>query len=281
MFFLFTAFIDYFIFFGWRDIIEISFFSTLFYYFSLWLHTDTKKNLLFTFYGYWFITFSAYALQLHSITFFLFTTAPIALMLFILVHQEFLQRNFITLKNALPATSLNNDWLDLLMRICLHTINKNKEILVIVEQQDSLAAMLHTSFYINTPLDQTLLTLLIDAHSFDQTKFIWVNKQGQLLGINAVWKYTIAEEWVDKNVQRFEQWQHDALALSNKTDALIFGVSPVIRTFSIITQGKTFEHLQGAAALRMIKKFLSISPALQKGIVNDYIKKQPNHEINA
>lgn len=280
MSFTVQTFIDYFLFFGWRDLIEIVFFSTLFYYFSLWLSTDSKKNLLFAFYGYWFVAFSSYLLQLTSITFFLITFCPLALALFILVHQEFLQRNFITLKNTITPASHDEDWLESLMRLCLHTINKNKEILIIIEQTDALDPLLDVPFHINTQLDHTLLTLLIDAPSFDQTKFIWINKQGRLLGINAFWKHTIAQEWFDKNTHNFESWKQDALALTHKTDAVIFGVSPLLRTFSIITQGKILEQLQGASALRILKKFLALPIDTKKGTTYGYHKENYNNQIH-
>lgn len=277
--FTFQSLSNYFLFFGWRDLIEIVFFSAIFYYFSLWLSTDSKKNVLIIFYSYWFLAFSSYALQLSSITFFLFTFAPVALLLFIIVHQEFLQRNFITLKNTTATPQQSSDWLESLMRICLQTINKNKEILIVIEQNDSLHDILQVPFQINTALDATLLTLLIDAHSFDQTKFIWLNKQGNLLGINASWKHIIAQEWIDKNVQSFELWKQDALAITHKTDALIFGVSPLLRTFSIITHGKILDNLQGSSALQILKKFLMIRSDTKKGITYGYPEKNYNKQV--
>lgn len=272
------VYIHLFSFFGWRDIVEILFFSTLFYCFSLWLSTDTKKNLLVAFYGYWCVAFAAYGLQLPTITFFLFICSPLALMLFILVHQEFLQRNFITLKNNNLALARTDDWLELLLRVCLQTINKNKEILVVVEQEDKLQDVFTVPFNIDTNLDQAFLTLLIEGKSFDHTKFIWINGQGKLLGINATWKNSIHQEWFDKNVQAMEQWKQDALALTHKTDALIFGATSSSRTFSVIHQGKLLEPLQGVSALRLLKKLLALSSDYKKGISYDYSQQSTHNQ---
>lgn len=267
-------------FFGWRDILEISFFSSLFYYFSLWLSTDIKKNLVFMFYGYWAITFAAYFLQLTSIAHFLYMYAPVACLLFIIVHQEFLQRNFITLKNIIPATQQSpSDWITLLMRICLQTINKNKEIIILIEQKDSLQTLLTVPFSLETQLDETFLALLIDSPSYDQTKFIWLTNQGQLIGINATWKRNIHQEWFDKQVQRSEPWKQDALAITHKTDALFLGIDPLSRTFTLINQGKLIDQLQGVTTVRLIKKILA-SSSDKKELFYDVIEKNSNKQAH-
>lgn len=197
------------------------------------------------------------------------------------MHQEFLQRNFITLKNIIPSVTQNSsDWLELLIRICLQTINKNKEIFIIIEQKDSLHDRVTVPFCIDTELDQTLLTLLIDGDSYDPTKFIWFTKQGRLLGINATWEKNIQSEWFDKNIVHMEQWKQDALAITNKTDAVILGISPLTRTFSVIAQGKLIDQLQGAAALRIIKKFLATPSSLSKGALYDYAEKNSNKQAH-
>ncbi len=84
---------------NWRDCLEIIFFASLFYYLTLWLKKDKTKNLLPYFYGYCLITFCAYMLELTTVTSLLFLFTPAAVMLFILMHQDTLQRNIVALKH--------------------------------------------------------------------------------------------------------------------------------------------------------------------------------------
>ena len=154
----------------WRDPLEILFFITIFYFFSLWLKKDRQKNLLFYFYCYCCVIIIAFYAQLPTLSTMLFLSAPVALMLFILVHQETLQKNFISLKNASAPKILPTDWLEELLRTCLVAINNNKEVLCVIEHRNNL---------------ETFLEIFADTESDDtdqQDQGSHDNKQAQLEG---------------------------------------------------------------------------------------------------
>lgn len=243
-------------FFVWRDALEILFFANIFYYFMVWLSKDKQKNLLGTFYGYCVVAALAYILQLTAISSLLLLTAPLALVIFILFHQETLQRNFVSLKNITPAQQTElHDWIEILVRTALHALNKNRSLLYIIEQRDSLNGYLTTPFAIYAPLQRDLLIMLLDGHAFDETAMIWVTAQGQLIGINATWNTEAPATWLKQEVQELEPWCQNALWYTNKTDAIILHTDVATRTFTIVGQGKIIERLTAAQTLTIIKQY--------------------------
>lgn len=271
------SFYDYFLFFGWRDIIEIIFFCSLFYGFAKWLITDTQKNLLLLFYGYWLVAFSAYFLQLHAITFSLFAFAPAACILFIVLHQKTLQKNFITYKTKADV-SANDHWLDTIIRVCLQTANKNKQLFFIIERQTSLTDFLKVPFTVHCTINNALLSMLIDAPSFDQNKFILINHEGSLLGINVSNKTFFDNEWVDKALHNHETYNDHSFLLTHQTDALIIGVISGLKPFTIIFEGTFYEQLPTETATLLLKRFLYNSN--QKDVNNGYVKKINRQQLN-
>ena len=186
-------------FFFWRSIIEIIFFASLFFYISLWLRNDKQKSLILYFYAYCSITIIAHYLQLTTIYTFLLFFAPVIGIFFIVIHQELLQRNFVTLKNIKPATNFHSIWLSDLISMCLFAINHNKEIRCIIECNDNLQTVVDSPFIFNAELNKELLAIVIESQSFDETKMIWINNNRKLIGINATWKHQEDEIWKDSN----------------------------------------------------------------------------------
>ena len=138
-----------------QSLLEILFFSTVFYYFSLWLRRDRRTNLLPLFYGYCATAMIAQAVGMTSVCQFLFMFAPVTLMLFIIVHQETLQKNFIVSKNITPAK--NHDWLNILMQSLLTTTHKNRSVICVIEKQDMLNTLLASPVTLNTGVQKDLL----------------------------------------------------------------------------------------------------------------------------
>src|SRR4051812_25368586 len=116
------------------DYIEILFFSLVIYYFLLWLKKDTQKNLVIIFYGYFTITILSHYAYLPTITYLLCAAAPIALIIFIVLHQETLQRNFVMLKKVTAPVDINNNWVDELIKSSITALHSNKEFIGIIER---------------------------------------------------------------------------------------------------------------------------------------------------
>lgn len=238
----------------WRDAIEIFFFSSVIYYFLTWLNHDKQKNLVFWFYGYCILTFGAYTAQLHTMSIALFTCIPLVLMLFILIHQQTLQKNFIALKNITPKINKKHSWLENLMQASLHAINKNREIICIIERTDSLEQFLTTSCTFNADITRELLQLLINTTSAKEPIAFWVNHTGRLITINPTWHVHLDETWTSDEIKTLHKWKQDALFITEKSDALIFTISPTTRLFDVITKGKTVNKISAGHAFNLIKK---------------------------
>lgn len=255
-----TTYVD----FTWQDCIEIIFFSTLFYYFTLWLSKDRQKNLIGYFYGYCLISILAYHVGLSTIAVFLFTGFPAALMLFIILHQEVLQRNFIALHNISTKVTSSNpkQWHEMLVRSCLVLVHKQKSILCVIEQEQSLKNFIETSFIFNTPLQPELLEMLMQGQK-NQKKdsFVWLDYTGTLKSIESFWvsHETLAE------TSLIPRWQQDALLFTAKTDALVFRSDPQQGTFSLIVQGKHIEGLTAEHVVRILYKY-SKKPNTNQGV---------------
>jgi len=248
---------------GWREALEIISFSAIIYYFSVWLKKDQHNNLLGYFYAYCLLTATTYTLDLVSLTHMLCLAAPVALLIFIMVHQQTLQKNFVTLRTFSPAQKENSDWLDAVIRSCLIAINKNKEVICIIEHHDSLRDHLSTAIPLQATIKEDLLTLIIESQTFDQQRLLWINSQGTLLGFNAQWNIGIDEQWIAQEAKEIAPFKQDALFATAKTDAVLIHISPTTRLFTIIMKGKIFEQVSAGNAVPFIKKYLSCPQSLQ------------------
>jgi len=265
-------------FFYFCNTIEIVFFSLLFYYFSLWLGKDQQKNLLPYFYGYCFIVLGAYFVQLTTISYFLLLFAPVAIMLFILLHQELLQKNFVAFKNIRPATPLHLEWAGSFIRSCLIAINNDKEIHCVIEQQDKLDDFIQAPLIIKANINQQLLKILHDSKIFEPQKMIWLNVRGSIIGINSIWKNDIDKELLSEENKILDKWTQHALVLSSKIDALFLRITPLKRSFEIIFNGKRIDNVNAKNTLNIIKKYISTDfwtkkPTLNKEEIFEHGKK--------
>ncbi len=277
----------------WHDGLEILFFSSLFYYLSLWLRKDRQQNLLWYFYGYSAITLLAYNAHLPTVSLFLLIFSPAIIMLFIMVHQNILQRNFVALRHITPAQTTTHDWLEGLIQTCLIVINNNKSITCIIERSDNMHTFLQVPFIIHAPLHTALLDVLINSDSYDQHKMVWIDAHGNLEGINASWRHAITQNSIQEDTTqlhdkarlektRFEKARlekarfekiasdeilfDDALLYTTKTDALLFTINPATRTFTIIMQGNQLQKISAHHAYTTIQKYLtSMHHTQQKG----------------
>lgn len=247
-------FLNYHSFFYWRDMVEVMFFAALFYYAALWLKKDKQKNLLPYFYSYCFCAFSTHYLNLTTISYALFLFAPVAAMIFILVHQDLLQKNIVALKNITPAKRMHIDWLETLIRTSLLAVDDNKSITCVIERTDALQDFLETSFYFNARLEQNLLNILLTSSTFEEKKMLWVNTEGKLIAINTTWIKT--QKSFDNQQHQIPEWKEEALFFSAKTDAIILHISPESRTFDMVINGMVIDRMHATKTLELIKKYV-------------------------
>lgn len=269
-------------FFYWRDLLEIFCFALAFYYVALWLKKDKQKNLLPYFYGYCATIFGAHLLKLTTISYTLIMLGPIAAIIFILIHQELLQRNIVALKNITPAKRIHLDWLDTLIRTSVSTINKGKTITCVIERTDSLNSFLSTQLKFDARLEQGLLDILLDSPAFDQHRMIWVNTQAKLIGMNAAWKKITKDQQCAQSAEKLPTWKQQAIFFTSKTDAIVAQISPASRTFDVVMNGMVVDRMHATKTLELIKKYVVSKPSSQLGAeVYEGVHKKSSSEQRA
>ncbi len=240
----------------YRDIIEVLFFAGAIYYIQLWLKKDSQRNLLLGFYIYCALFCASYYADLPVLRFILFIFAPAIAMLFIILHQETLQKNFITLSN--PATPLKDQstWIDELIKCTLTALNKHKDIILVLERNDPLKNLIHAPYFIYAELKKDVFEILLEKQAAGNDYMIWINQQGKIVSINSCWKTQLDEDWISQDAEHMHVWKQQALYFSSKTDALALKINPVSRSFDVVSQGRIVEGMTADAVTTYLKKQL-------------------------
>ena len=241
----------------WTDLCEILFFATGFYYWTAWLKQDKTKPLLGCFFVYCTICIAAYAVPLPTVGIFLWMTAPVGMMLFIIMHEQTLQRNFVALKQQVPKAQYNPDWLETLVRTSLVSLNNNQAVLCLLEHTDGMKEFIAIHAPVNAPLHQKLLHMMLTNEAYNQEQMVWVNTAGTLIGINAAWH---DHETIITTDSGMPVWQQQALLYTTTTDALVFHMNPENRMLTLIAHGKSITTRNAQHALTMLKKHIAKKP---------------------
>lgn len=178
-------------------------------------------------------------------------------MLFLMMHQEQLQRNFVALRRLTPARAPSADWLEQLLRSCIVAVNNNKALICVIERNDSLQDFLNAPFMFNAELHNATFDMLVSSTIYNDKKLVWLNDRGTLRGLNATWNIADNELLHPQDTILLPAWQQDALFFTNRTDAIVLGINRENRNFTIITRSKRFEHIPTHNALKFIKKLIT------------------------
>lgn len=262
---------------SWKDIIEISFFSYIIYFFSRWLIKDKKKNLLIPFYSYLSLMFISAYLNFLTISSLLINFSPAAILILIILHQETLQRNYVTAKNLIPAQKITagNDWLDILMKTCLMAFNHQKEITIIIEQNDVLKEFITTSSFIQADITTGFLSIIIESAGYNSKKYIWLNSTGIVVAINSEINMEIDQTWLS-SIAHLTKQQQESLFISQKTDAIILRSHHENRLFEVTTRSKHYEHLNAHTTLKILKKYCASPFIKPEGLIDANLNKTNN-----
>lgn len=251
---------EYFIIYNFKDYLEILFFAIAFFKVSQWLKKDLTKPLLQYFYGYVGLAACSYYFELNTVYYVLLHSAPAIASLFIVYHQKTLQKQFMLSQRTsiTPAMAIGHkDWLETFVRTCMIMAHKKISITSIIERKDEISDFIHKSFTLDIPIHQDVLTLLLESPSFDEQKLIWLNKEGNLVSVNASWGHILEQEAILH--QEHIAWQAYALQLSQVSDAIIFHHNALTHESTLIIQGKKIEHISIDHAMKMIKKIIQKS----------------------
>jgi len=243
-------------FFSWRDGIEIILISGMIYIFMLWLKKDIYKNLLGYFYSYCILAFSAYCLQLSIITYIMCACWPAMLMVFIMIHQISLQKNFVALRPYLPPQQATSEWLNTLIRSSLLAMNNHKEVRCIIQRTDTLDPLVELGVPVNATITHDLLSMLIDSSSYSSEQMLWLTAEGTLLSINAGWNPVLDEHWLAPEQSDMHIWEHHAVLVTARNDAIAIRTNPKTQTYTVIVQGTIKTQINANTALQYLATYL-------------------------
>lgn len=241
----------------WRDIIEIAFFTVTSYHVVKWLNRDTQKSLTRYFYLYCTLALGSYYASLHVISLVLFFGAPIVAVLFLILHQQTLQKNFIVGKTLTPKPDASDKWLEEIIQASLRGVNKNKTVLCVIERTDALNVFFTARCTFNAPVTRELLNLLMNTTPDDEMITIWVSHTGLLIAINPHWHAGYDEIWASQQMTPLHRYKQDALLISQKSDAIITVISPETRLFDVLVSGKGFDNISAGYAFSLIKQHIA------------------------
>ncbi len=259
---LYTLMLHHWLTLNWQDYLEVLLVSTCFYQTACWLKQDHTKNLLGYFYGACLFSLIAYATNLSVISQILFIYGPALALLFIIMHQQTLQKNMVALKNIAEPSHIAHDWLPILIKTILKSINDHKSYLIVIENQDAMAPFLKTEFPVNAPFNESFANLLHITEVQHPQKLLWLDNTGICRGINCFFKAS----WHPNNYEKKNAWIDDALAHTSKNDLLIVRINPDSNSCTIAVNGTIHDQLTTQEADLLIRKHIgySFSPTTKR-----------------
>ncbi len=245
----------------WQDGIELLIVTAIVYSFLKWLSKDPGKQPAVFFIGYAALNACTYYAGLSVVSTLMLIATPTILVLAIIMHQHTLQKNVIAHKHINPNNDHLYDWLDELMRALLSALNKQKEIICVIERSDCLKDFLTAGCSLNADLKKQVLEMFFDH--LDDTRMVWVHKSGKIVAINANLSISSDPEWMTNDVRQMQSWKQDALFITNKTDAIILSTSSHTRNFECIIDGKDIKDLTASHAITFLRRIFETNTPKQ------------------
>jgi hypothetical protein len=252
------------LFFGIKDILEIIILSVPLYSFSVWLISDTTKELLFSFYSYCSILLLSFAIGLQTLGFIMLAAAPAALLLCIALHQKTLQQPFVTFKKMVPAEPMVSSWHESLIRECLVVANNNKDITCVLEQRDTVEPFLSSSVQLQSAINHATLSFITSSALYQEEDMLIFSATGNLMAVNAVWKLPTSASWLSGAINPEKLTEHNTLFYSTHFDAITLSLSHKKRLFAVIFSGEKYENLSAAQALTLIQKHVTTKTSFKE-----------------
>ena len=248
-----------------KDLIEISIFTGIIYGWSCWLKQDATKPLLGYFYAYCTLWLVCALAELPTICTFLKASTPVVILLFIIVHQRTLQKNFISLSSYKPAKKTDAHWLEHVIRFCLQA---DHDLYFLIEHTTPLEGLIAIDIPLHSPMCDALLTYMHACEQFEPDQFMILDTKGYIHGLNARWKKSLALTTLDEN--RYEK----ASYLLQDQDGFMLHFKHSTRTFTTILQQKLYKNLSSEQVFQSIGHYLQT----KQGTTDAHIGKKARAE---
>jgi hypothetical protein len=242
----------------WRDLVEVLLFSVGSYAIIRWLAQDSQKNLVGVFYGLCLLVFAAHLCNLPGVCFVLFLISPLIATIFVLLHEQTLQKNFVALRAITPARAeAPTNWLETLIQASLRGINKSRTVVGIIQRGDSLETFLTLPAPLNAPITDELIDMIINASSTAQPTILLMGQTGTLIALNPRQRANSYDTHHGEQMTAEELWRQNALIITSQSDSIFFLLSPKTRLFEIVCRGKLYDSLPATQALSVLQHNLT------------------------
>lgn len=165
---------------------------------------------------------------------------------------------------------IQRDWFNQFTQSILSALNNQKEIIYLIEQTDNLSSSIFTGCTYFADIAKDSMEIFLEKHVGGPSAFIWINKEGKLVAINATWNFKENAYWTDEEALSLHKWQLDALFITSKSDGIVCKVNPIQRTFDIIIQGKLIADIAPDIACKLLSSYI-----FNKSSKNNDVAMQP------
>lgn len=266
---LWQSCLDAFKLFTWQDGVEIVVFTLGAYAIIKLLAQDTQKKLLLCFYSYCLLCFAAFYLDIAGLGLVLLLSTPVVATLFIVMHQQTLQKNFVALASLTPEPEQVDQWLPELIQATLSAVNTGKSTVIILERSNSVGDLVSGGCTLNAPITPELLALLTQATN-DQHLTLLATQTGKIKAYNPVLNIPFDTTWLSDEVQLLARITQDSVILTEKTDAIVWILSAQTRFFTLTISGKLYERLSASSLMAAINRY----------IANKQLSEKDSHEFS-
>lgn len=238
----------------WFDVVELVFFSSIIYTFCLWLKRDRTRFLLGYFYAAGLLFVAAWFLDLYAVVKFYRYCWPVGTLLFIIIHQRRLQQSYVAARVVEPiGADVASDWLHVLMRAAFKALQRNKQLMFLLDGKQTVAESVTQPVVFNCPVQQILLDIIIESAYIEDQSLVLVNQRGKLVAINGQWR-----DVDDKNsaVVHHADDTQNILAWTQATDLIAFFVNPESKRVTVIAQATVVPDLTGEKAELVIGQII-------------------------
>jgi hypothetical protein len=187
-------------------------------------------------------------------------------MLFIIVHQKSLQKNYVAARTIKPTQQADlNTWLQIMISTAFKSIQYKKDLIFIIEGKNNLDDFVTSTTTFNAPIQKQLCNIIVESSLCKSKSQIIITQHGTLRTISSGWKKEIDHVWLDNKTKTYAPWEQEALYWCTHLDALIFYIEPTTKKCTIIAQGNRVPHLSLEKAMSIIAQYIRKSSlSLQK-----------------
>lgn len=240
-----------------EDVVEILLFSLAIYLFCLWLKKDHNYRLIGSFYILCALFIGAYAAELHTVTSLFQLSWPAIIVVFLIIHKQQLQKNYISYKTVTPARkTASHDWINSVLRAVFLAVHNKKSLIFIIEGAHALDELLIKGTVLEGPVTPRLLDMVISSQALQDDTLIWINQTGHLVAINCTWKKPVESEWIASQQLRYRPWEQEALFWTNTCDALVLHACPQSHALTIVAQATRVQDISSDEAQSIVTQYL-------------------------